>query len=173
MGEADILDGREERFRLQKEALAKYRCPVVTATVNYPGPIKNDPVSGVIFDEMVSVVKLLPIATAITGSNGAGAFLLAPITVSAAEFKKKAVEIEKNHSLGRLFDIDVIDYPYRKISRTELGNEVRSCLICNDDVRICAREGRHTVAELLEKIRQMVEVYLFEKNRKRTGGADQ
>ena len=169
----NILDGREERFSLQKELLAQYCCPVVSATVNYPGPVKNDAVAGIIFKEMVSAIRQLPLENITMGVNGAGAYLMATTKVSAIEIKKQAMEIEKNHKLGRLFDIDVIDYPYRKISRADIDNEARPCIICNDDFRVCIRAGRHTVEALRDKICLITEVYLLERNRKKTGGTDQ
>lgn len=157
-----ILCGREERFSLQQEILSKYRLPMVVATVNYPGSSKNDSISQIVFNEMLYEIKAWTFLYTTQGVNGAGPFFIGIIEDLALNIKKKALQIEKYHRLGRLFDIDVIEFPYRKLSRLEGSDLARTCLICNRDYRICAREKAHSVAELQEKIRNMVEVYLLE-----------
>lgn len=154
----EILSGREKRFALQQEILYKYRLPMVFATINYPGLLKNDSISQIIFNEMLHEIKAWPFLYTSQGVNGAGPFFIGVTENLALDIKKKAMQIEKSHRLGRLFDIDVIDFPYRKLSRLEGSDLARTCLICNRDYRICTREKAHSVAELQEEIRKMVEM---------------
>ena len=65
--------------------------------------------------------------------------------------KKLMIEIEEN-SLGRIYDIDVLNGLGEKISRSDLGYENRKCLICNEDVFICMRNKTHSYEELKRKI---------------------
>ena len=38
-----ILQAREDRVRLQRQLLEKYRCPLICFTMNIAGPVKISP----------------------------------------------------------------------------------------------------------------------------------
>ena len=59
--------------------------------------------------------------------------------------------------MGRLFDMDVLCPDGRKIDRQELGREGRKCLICGGMAQACARSRTHSVAQLQERTRQILE----------------
>ncbi len=65
--------------------------------------------------------------------------------------------IKKEPSLGRLFDLDVIRPDGTQVGRTELGLPQRLCLLCGNPAKDCARSRRHTVAELQEKTRSILQ----------------
>ncbi len=69
----------------------------------------------------------------------------------------KTAALKSEPSLGRLFDLDVIRPDGRQVSRTELGLPQRLCLICGNPAKDCARSRRHTVAELQEKTRSILQ----------------
>ena len=55
------------------------------------------------------------------------------------EIKKITVEIENNLSVGRLFDMDVLDENGTHIERMEIGESPRTCLLCGNPAKECAR----------------------------------
>jgi len=73
--------------------------------------------------------------------------------------KKLAAEIEETHSLGRLYDFDVLDADGKQISRVELGIASRKCLLCDNDAFQCGRSRNHGLSDLTEKIETMATQY--------------
>ncbi|CSA56393.1 CitX protein [Vibrio cholerae] len=69
------------------------------------------------------------------------------------------MKIEREHPLGRLMDLDVIDVDGHIISRQGAQLPRRRCLLCERDAVICARSRRHSVEALLAKIEEMTHDY--------------
>ncbi|MDK2879787.1 MAG: holo-ACP synthase [Thermoanaerobacteraceae bacterium] len=155
-----ILDGREERYNLELKLLEYFKKPIMVITINYPGESKLDEISDIIFREAIRAIKGFKFIYITSGKNFAGHYFMGVISGDPIEAKKFAVGIEEKHPLGRLFDIDVIDYPFKKIERRQLGLKGRKCILCGGNSRECILEGRHTTGEVLRKIRSMVEAYL-------------
>ena len=63
------------------------------------------------------------------------------------------VELENNHELGRIFDVDVFDKNHNQISRSMLNLAPRKCLIC-EKAASCIRTRAHTYEELIKKLRK-------------------
>ena len=110
--------------------------------------------------------------------------------LSPSEAKRIACHIEDTHPLGRLMDLDVIicagqqlepgrvhsrfaaaEYGLSStaapapsiptpLGREELGLEPRKCLLCDRPARECMRTRIHTTEELLEKYKEIVDLYL-------------
>jgi holo-ACP synthase len=172
MGEAELeqlLLAREARAERQKALLDKYRMPVMSFTVNIPGLQKNTPLARFVFNEGYSVlIKELneyghPAVyhrkrNLSTGMEG---YFVAD--EDEIVLKTHAVRIETQHPLGRLFDIDVIGRNGRHVSRGSLGYPERRCFICDNEAHACARSKAHSIEELLEKIRQIVDEYKVHK----------
>ena len=76
------------------------------------------------------------------------------------EAKKRACEIEEQHELGRLLDIDVLDEQGVPLSRELVGRDARRCLICDGDARCCMRSHAHTLEELQTRINEMIDAYV-------------
>lgn len=74
----------------------------------------------------------------------------------ALAVKREAVAIENGSRLGRLFDIDVLT-KNGGISRQRLGAAPRTCLLCGEDAKVCARGQRHSMEELLAEIDRILE----------------
>ncbi len=70
--------------------------------------------------------------------------------------KKITVDLEENHPLGRLFDIDVYDADGAAVSRQELGVPGRKCLICHEDAKACGRSRTHSVEELQRRVYEII-----------------
>ena len=152
----EILLARDRRAARQAALLGMNRGTLLCLTVQLPGPVKRDSRTLMIASAAVKAVResfeviqeeLLDLET------GYEACFL--VQTSSREAKFKAVALEENHPLGRLFDLDVLvlrgSVPY-PLSREELGLEPRRCLICDKPARECMRSKAHTTAALLEKI---------------------
>lgn len=168
----DMLTAREQRAATQKELLAASCQEVLlSATMNIPGPVKNSPGLEEVFLQVTEKVE--DVLADITHSvnlyrnekTGPEYYLMAPLTKE--ELKKRMVAIEETHPYGRLVDLDVLwleNGVLHSISRQDLGEPSRSCLICQENAKACGRARKHTVAEMQAKIIEIVEKGRLEEN---------
>lgn len=151
----ELLESRDARAAHQRELLAKYPgCALLCLTVQLPGAEKRNALSLKIARSGVEAVRRLgPLTEELkdleTGYEGYFIFEEAPL-----ELKKKAVEIEDSHPLGRLFDLDV-----PSLDRAAFGLPLRKCLLCDNPARYCMRAKTHTAEELLKKIDSLCAAY--------------
>ncbi len=160
-----ILGAREERVKRQNALINIYGHPLISFTINLPGPFKNTPLSRKIFLEgQNEVIRCLkengsePIykeaRDLITGQE---AFFV--VSEESCTLKKSMILLEDRHPLGRLWDFDVIGPDKCAATREMLGSPKRKCLICSNEAHACARSRAHTPQELTEKIKKMTEEY--------------
>lgn len=154
----DMMYCRDRRVQIQTELIEKYRKPVISFCMNIPGPIKNTPLiqkgfeSGkkalleVLQKESVEVLESC-VFDEITGPE-----MLLCVSASAEKIKDLTTQIEETHPYGRLFDMDVIDTDGQKLSRPSY----RKCLICDCQAQECARSRKHTIAEMQDKIEEIL-----------------
>ncbi|MEK5163563.1 citrate lyase holo-[acyl-carrier protein] synthase [Paenibacillus sp. FSL R5-0527] len=160
-----MLEARDRRAAKQRQFLLAHSLPLISMTVNIPGPKKFTLTSRRIFREgydalleRLAANDLNPvfkqIDDLITGPEGY-------IVVNADEriLKQFAVQMETTHPLGRLLDIDVLGRTGQPISRTDLGYPRRKCLLCGQEAHICGRSKAHSVNELLYAIRSIADAY--------------
>lgn len=131
-------------------------------TVILPGSIKRDT-----YSIAIAEAACLSIETAFgTGirhkeahdlETGYEAYFL--VAQPLLKVKKKAVEIEEQHPLGRLFDIDVIAPDASPLSRETVGRKPRRCLLCDNEARTCMRAHAHPLEELRQRIEHIVHCY--------------
>ena len=160
----ELLESRDARAAHQRELLAKYPgCALLCLTVQIPGAEKRNALSLKIARAGVEAVRRLgPLTEELkdlkTGYEGYFIFQEAPL-----ELKKKAVEIEDRHALGRLMDLDVIyvmpDLIGHLLDRSAIGLPPRKCLLCDNSARYCMRAKTHTTEELLKKIESLCAAY--------------
>lgn len=155
----EILQGKEERYNLELKLLDEFKRPILCLTVNYPGPNKLNEVSKLIFEEALKSLRGFRFALTLKGENPAGPYFIGVLCEEALEAKLKTIEIEERHPLGRIFDIDIIDYPFRVVSRRDLGFAGRRCMVCGGEVERCVIESRHPLREVLTEIERMVRDY--------------
>ena len=150
-----ILDAREKRVQKQRSLIKQFQKPLVCFTMNIPGPEKyNRDVSIGFFvgckllENALHGKKILhrEIHREITGCEG---YYI--VDMSAIALKQLTVSIEDTDSIGRLFDMDVLDADGQKLSRETLNLPKRTCLLCNADAVVCARSRRHPLEQLQEK----------------------
>lgn len=146
----DILLSRENRVESQNQLINKFKKTLVVVRVNYPGVIKNNQTTLGIIKEMD---KIIPVNISGIIFNqfqitAEGPILTYVIDKDAMNVKKDMVEIEENHALGRLVDIDVYNSNHVAISRRELGVTSRSCFLCLKEAHACVRNKTHSEEEL-------------------------
>ncbi|MDD4725887.1 MAG: citrate lyase holo-[acyl-carrier protein] synthase [Tissierellia bacterium] len=160
-----ILQSREERAQKQIDILYKYPHSLISFTLNTPGSIKDNQLYRKIHNEgfdliqrLITISKLeIMYKEYINKPTGAEGYV--SVDTEAELLKSIMVSLEKDHPLGRIFDIDVFDKDHNQMSRTDLGLETRTCLLCNKDARICMREKNHTYEELIARIEEVSKDY--------------
>lgn len=150
-----MAECRERRRDRQRDIISIYKKPCVSFTLNIPGPVKDTELYRKIhqagIDELEHVFADKIIFREINGGiTGPEAFF--SIDLPSGSIKKKTVEIEETHSLGRIFDMDVITRGGDSLSRRDFTGTPRKCLICGEEAAGCARSRRHSLEELLRKI---------------------
>lgn len=147
-----LLDGREQRARLQRFVLARscVKC-VCQISLNIPGlPKRMEGEERALLSAERRLAQSVghEATVSMVLVNGAGmALLLAYSRVAPLDLKKMAVEIEESADWHRVLDIDVIT-PDGNVSRNELGLPPRRCLICEKEAKACARSGAHSIQDL-------------------------
>ena len=160
---SDILISREQRQSRQHQWLKDYSSTLVSLTVVAPGPIKDSVLTRRIFNLAChSIQSLLDdnhwsiLAKAFFDlPTGAEAFIT--LDIPAEQVKQLMIQLENTHRVGRLWDIDVIDKTGHILSRVDDGLAARTCLLCHEDARICARQRRHTFDELIQAMEMLVD----------------
>lgn len=158
----EILQSREDRAQIQEELINEYKKSLISFTLNIPGPKKDSPsyrkIHEIGMEEIISKVEgniqFIKRNKKKTGPEG---FIV--VNMDPRKLKKLTIDIEENHSLGRIFDMDVFDSNHNQVSRSDLGEEGRKCLICNKNAKICSREASHWIEELLERIDKLYREY--------------
>ncbi|NAW70774.1 citrate lyase holo-[acyl-carrier protein] synthase [Vibrio sp. V27_P1S3P104] len=158
-----VLANKEARVQRQAEWLKRYSLPLVSFSVNMPGPLKMTDCTKLIFDQGVQAIQEACIKK---GWRIEGRQLLFQLTGPEAIFsvrvseaialKRVMIAIENQHRLGRVMDIDIIDVNGKVISRKGQGMARRTCYICDNDAVVCARSRRHDVQTLVSYIEAMV-----------------
>lgn len=159
-----ILEAKEKRAEKQKEFL-KDGGTLICFTLNIPGPVKLSELYRLLFvmgkrriREVLLENGLVP-EKEDSEETYAGYEYYAFISEKEADARKVKslmVSVENGSKEGRLFDIDVLfkgedGYP-EKISRKELSEPERTCLICGMPAFTCLRAARHKVPEVLKRV---------------------
>ncbi|MBE6069422.1 MAG: citrate lyase holo-[acyl-carrier protein] synthase [Clostridium lundense] len=159
----DILNAREERVYLIEELIEKYSLPIICLRINYPGEIKNNDltsnISKVLREEISNVFGDYVLYEDFK-FTAEGPLLILVVNEDASIVKKKTIELEENHLLGRLGDIDVYDKYGNGISRKDLGYPSRKCFICSDMAQNCVRAQKHSIDEVIKFIQERYIKYL-------------
>lgn len=154
-----ILDHREQRMLEQEKIRNIYHSPLISFTMNIPGPIKSAPVIRQAFDEGKHILlkRLEETKFKILESNEfhacTGDELILAIDAPSEQLKDITSDIEEHHPYGRLFDMDVLDENGKKLSR----KHYRRCLLCNKQAQDCARNRTHSVDELVNTIIKLID----------------
>jgi holo-ACP synthase len=160
-----ILEAKELRAARQKELLGQNHVPLVSFTLNIPGPEKNSALYSKIHEEGLQSLfyalkeKNMFIRHTEKGGRITGDEAFLCVDASAADIKEIAVTIEDTHPLGRLYDFDVFDQRGKLLSRSLFNKQRRRCLLCEDEAFLCGRSKKHPVEALIDKIHEMAYAY--------------
>ena len=157
---AQMLTRREKRSEEQKFFLDKYKSPLISFSMNIPGPVKTNLLIRKAFDTGKNLIldSLAEIHAKINDSietheNTGDELLLSVSNIPPDVLKNLSLKIENDSQIGRLFDIDVIDSDGVKLSRKNF----RKCLICDKQAQECARSRSHAVKEMQDSIMKLLQ----------------
>lgn len=156
----EVLDFRETKAKIQMELQEEYpEGIVVSLGMNIPGPVKSGSSVYHAFCEgqerLEQILREGPGTIAVKKGLEKDAGYTAVYEVlgmDERELKKQMILLEERHALGRIFDIDVLGRDGAALSREQVGEGRRKCLICDGDAKVCGRSRAHTVQELQEKV---------------------
>ncbi len=162
----NILEQKEKRFQKVQLLSQKFQKTTICLKVNYPGADKKTEISENLFKMGISVFENL------VKENGLELLFQKEVTAEAEyeffavindsnslEIKKLLIELEDNHSLGRLWDFDIYDPKGNLIKRTALNCGNRKCFLCANDANFCKKNKTHSTEQLLEKIEELYKLY--------------
>ena len=157
-----ILAERERRWNRRLALAATHSCPVLSLTLNIPGPDKNPVGAEAALERLRAALRAAIDAAGgqtagelrLSGPDGPG--WLAAVRMDALALKRLAVRVEEEHALGRLADADVMDAAGRPCNREDVGREPRRCFLCSRPASLCRRERRHSLEELLAAVRALL-----------------
>lgn len=179
----EILDARERRVLRQRALLelgqtllsppdasispvqeqkthsaAKYS--LISFTMNIAGEIKVFPLGIAAYEEGLKILRARIPAHKVLhfeesrNNSGPEAFFL--LSMAPEHTKELTVSIEESHPIGRLFDMDVLGPDGASLSRSALGLPSRTCLICGENAKACARSRNHTLEVILWRTAQIL-----------------
>lgn len=165
MAEAElrqILEARDRRASRQKALLEQYRVPLVSFTMNIPGPVKNSGCIRRAFGlgrrQLLDGLTQLraPVLHREELDKDTGCEGLYAVNLPVAVLKELACRLEEGSELGRLFDMDVLRPDGTKVSRSI----PRRCLLCGKPAAECGRNRTHTAAQLQARTREILSAAL-------------
>ena len=150
----DILRARDTRANAQRRLLQAHRLPLVSFTMNIAGPVKSSPLIELAFDAgleaLYDALGQPAAAEVIRPDTGCEALLV--YDRPAAELKADCLTLETAASIGRLYDLDVLDVDGGKLSRPE----PRTCLICGGPVTVCSRSRAHGLDAIVGRTHEIL-----------------
>ncbi|MDT4761264.1 citrate lyase holo-[acyl-carrier protein] synthase [Sphaerochaeta sp. PS] len=148
-----ILSARDERAGLQATLIKKYGCPLVSCTMNIPGPEKNSTLIQACFDKAMGAFAkqnegVLDLVLERRLETGPERYFMVTGGANLHSLKRRLAFFEQVYPIGRWLDLDVKDLQGSAISRKDIMLEGRTCLVCKRDAKECARSARHSIDEL-------------------------
>lgn len=157
-----ILLDRENRVELVRERLSNNNL-IVTLKVNIVGNYKNiDGTKAILnyFHNKIEENFDVQSYEFIESFDG-NYYIIELPRLDYVETKKKLIKLEEI-SIGRLVDIDLFSDTKRSVSRIDLGLEPRSCIVCGRLYNTCLRERAHSLDDVLEKTKELIQKGLVE-----------
>ena len=155
-----ILNTREERAYRQYTLSRKHGVPILSFTMNIPGPVKDTPLIRRAFQEGLAILdqNLHPdaILETLTTRSVTGCEALFAVDSDPQSLKRITTRLEDTHPLGRLFDMDVLDENLCKLDRDLVDGGDRGCIVCGKPGRDCASRRLHSVHELQQAVHKIM-----------------
>lgn len=159
----EVLAAKDRRAGRQAAALRRFGVPVVSVSIVTPGPVKDTRQTrralAVGQQELSRIAKAenWRVLFDETAMERTGPEALYSVEADDVRLKRRLVDLENSHPLGRLWDFDVITAHRGGLSRTDLGYPARSCLICERPAHECARSRRHSLGDLQHAVGTLVD----------------
>ncbi len=166
-----VLAARETRVREQDRLLTEYRAPVISFTMNIPGPIKDTRLIRRAFFAGCNALRTaletagFPMLGMSETLAATGCELRCAVRADATAVKRICVAIEDADELGRLFDMDVLAPDGAKLNRKAVNGGERNCIVCGAKGRGCASRRVHSVSELQAATRRILETHFAASDR--------
>lgn len=156
-----ILNDREKRYLETIGLYGTFKKPIICGKINYPGQNKNTLEAEKAFSALLSSLNLefkdeVIFSKLVEGYDGKA--ILMVMNLGSIEAKNRAVKIEEQHGLGRIFDIDVY-VEGQSVGRENINKSPRKCLICNEDARLCMRGYKHSLEEVIDSVNNLINTY--------------
>ncbi len=156
-----MLDAREARAKKQRDILSRLKLPLISFTMNIAGPIKTSPLIERSFFEGIKLLKKRVEQDSIVYQDidikPTGCEAMFSVKYEAQKLKDICSSIEEDFTIGRLFDLDVINADGSKLER----KNPRNCIVCGSPGRVCAAGRVHPVGEIQAVTREIMENYFF------------
>lgn len=159
----ELLASRDARQARQNAWLAGYRVPLISFTVVAPGPVKDSVLTRRIFNHGVLALHTLAkrsgwvIREQAALATASGPEALFAINTPARRIKLATIQLEQQHPLGRLWDIDVLSADGGILSRRDFSLTARRCLLCSQSAAECCRARTHTLTDLLIRMEDLLD----------------
>ncbi|MDD3832035.1 MAG: citrate lyase holo-[acyl-carrier protein] synthase [Clostridia bacterium] len=162
-----LLEAKECRARTQRLLIDKYRLPLISLTIMAVGQVKLTSDTILVGDAILEQLKQSfndnIVYTCVTQlPTGYNAMLV--VNGDVFDIKRTCVNIEHSHPLGRLSDIDVLGLDYIPLTRQQVGQPARTCLMCQQDAHICVRAKTHSQQQLNQCIQTIITAYQSKDN---------
>lgn len=162
-----ILQAREARSKLIKSKLDNVsindKINIIIIKANIIGTNKNTYISTLIINVFFQIIITnINIKTYEYHLSDDGNFYLLETMEDTSITKNMLIQIEDNHKLGRLVDLDLYSKD-KNISRRDLGRDFRKCLICDESAIVCMRNKTHSIEEINLEIERIVHGFLKDK----------
>ena len=165
----EILQARESRVAIQREIISEYNLPLISITLNIPGSKKDSLKIRKIYRECIRVVKIKLLkqreSTIVYERERLSAegpeFFVVVDGFAAKTLKKMFIQVENEHPLGRLFDIDVISKDFSLVSRKDVNVPLRKCIICEDAAINCISMRKHKRDEIIKTVDNLIDQFLI------------
>ncbi|MDY0289645.1 MAG: citrate lyase holo-[acyl-carrier protein] synthase [Sphaerochaeta sp.] len=149
-----ILKGRDDRYALQTSLIERYKAPLVSCTMNIPGPHKNSELIQASFDKAMEAFiqrnqGVLEEVSNQQKETGPERYFIVLGGTNLQALKRRLAFFEQVYPIGRWLDLDLKDRDGKAITRTDIGLEPRRCLLCRRPAKECARSERHSLEDLL------------------------
>lgn len=159
----ELMQARETR-RLHHESLLRQypgAC-LVSITLNTPGPVKDSAVLRQFFSQQVATFLAglnLPILDQVKLEAISGPETYLVLDQDPLKVKARTLEFEQASPAGRLLDMDVLVLNQdiaQPISRSDIGQNRRTCFLCGQDAKACARQQQHDLQDLRHYMAQVI-----------------
>lgn len=159
-----LLESRDVRQARQQEWMTRYQVTLISFTVIFPGPSKDNHLVRKIFNQGLNALKQIiqskqwDVLAQQSFALPTGPECFVAIDADAIAVKIALIESEEFFPIGRLWDFDVFDNQRQQYSRNNLNLAPRKCLICKKEAKICARQRTHPLSDIIFEINRLANI---------------